>query len=621
MSYPLPSVLIGLLTYNGVKFDALYSSDIQGEPVYDDAKRTIKFLRWAITVSARITPQGADSTTDPYLLTLRQKLTRPGQILQYQAKGFGDFIINNPAVGVWDVDWGPKPELLSFKPIGNNLAALVVWRCTVAIPECPTALFQRAVMMLNYSASWDIDTDGYHIINTSGALEIPITYRSGNKVADNADNYRELAVPPVNLNFQRKQNFRLSADRRRLEFSITDTEMPVPLPVGTTLAQVKYKVHSNTGGVAGFLRWMHTISGTFRILPDRPKAEAFDKFFNIVAQKINGIIRSRDESPIHRPCLVMLTNFEMENDVFGKDSTYSISFIGIGYSLKTVLQVSGLFAPLSNNLQPVGQAPNPPESDFSAYARWQIENQKMAGNVRGNIKARFGKIADVLLDLCAASPPVPSRPSSDTTGITGGGSQSKSPTPDLLTPIRANLGVSGAGGAAYGEEANSWLMYDCGVEYYEDDHVLRHKPLAGTLTLKTGLADSSKLSASAARQQDGGESFGPMTDTPDRFQRVASPSAVLKLRGMAMRVGHQIAAPRILAMGGHNIAQASQALVPRTIGAIQGIPIYLLTWDITYLCSVVPSALPSVANPALWLDGQTGLAPDNDMELRIPIQG
>lgn len=619
MSYPLPSVLIGLLTYNGVKFDALYTSDIQGEPVYDDAKRTIKFLRWAITVSARITPQGADSTTDPYLLTLRQKLTRPGQILQYQAKGFGDFIINNPAVGVWDVDWGPKPELLSFKPIGNNLAALVVWRCTVAIPECPTALFQRAVMMLNYSASWDIDTDGYHIINTSGALEIPLTYRSGNKVADNADNYRELAVPPVNLNFQRKQNFRLSADRRRLDFTITDTEMPVPLPVGTTLAQVKYKVHSNVGGVSGFVHWMHTLSGTFRVLPDRPKAEAFDKFFNIVAQKINNIIRSPDESPIRRPCLIMLTNFEMENDVFGKDSHFSISFVGMGYTLKTVLQVSGLFAPISNNFQVVGLPPVPPESDFSAYARWQLENQKMAGHIRGNIKARFGKIGDLLLDLCVSTSTAPTNPSSNITNIRGGGTPSKQ-TPDLLSPIRANLSGKGAA-AAYGEEANSWLLYDCAVEYYEDDHVVRHKPLAGTLTTRTGGDDYSKLSASAARQKDGTESFGPKTDTPDRFQRLSAPSATLRLRGAAMRVGHQIAAPRILSLDGQKLVQATQAIIPRTIGAIQGIPIYLLTWDIIYLCPTVPSALPSVANPALWLDGQTGLAPDNDTELPILIRG
>ncbi len=623
MASPSLGNLIGLLEYNGVKFDALYTSEVNGEPIYDDAKRNVKMLRWVISVTARITVQAGDTTTDPYMRTLRQKLTEPGKKLVYDSKGFGPFAINDPAGTVFDVDWGPKPELLYFKPIGNNLAALINWRIVVCIPECPTAVYKKALMMLNYRVEWSIDTDGYTVITTTGAIEIPIS-RSGNILIDNADRYRHLAVPPVNQAFQRRQTFTLSNDRRRLEFTIVDTEMPVPLPVGCTLANVKYKVRSNVGGAAGFVKWVHTVSGTFRILPDRPRAQAFDKFFNVVAQKINSVIMSPQEPQIGgqnttpgTKCFVLLLDLEMEEDVFGKDCSFHINFLGMGFTLATVMRVSGIFSLIQRVRPTVGQAPPAGlENDFQSFRNWQRNNERMAGHIRGNIKATYQNKADLLIDLCLTSPgpTVPINQTDDKLEFGLFGQSSNPNLPELMSPIGSRLGTQ-----AYGEEETSWLMYDCDVQYFEDDHIVRHKPLAGTLTLPADGQDSSKLGFSAAAGQSR-ERFGPRTNVPDRFQRISAPSGTLKLSGRAMRVGHQIAAPRLVEVSGHKVVQAGQVIIPRQVGAIQGIPVWSLTWDITYYLTQVPTALPSIANPALCLDGHPAAVPSNEVQFQSPIR-
>src|SRR5262249_11597232 len=110
----------GELYYNGWTWDSLHHTAIRGVPVYDDANRMVKWIAWSIEVSGFINA-GAGATSDNTMASLRRDLTNPGKTFRYNNKGFGALVVNDPSSGnVWDVNWGPKPTLFDFKPIGSR---------------------------------------------------------------------------------------------------------------------------------------------------------------------------------------------------------------------------------------------------------------------------------------------------------------------------------------------------------------------------------------------------------------------------------------------------------------------------------------------------------------------
>ena len=112
----------GTLSYNGYVFDGATHIEADVEFLYDDAGRTIIAHRHTITVDAIV---AADSDLDDDVLLIRKRLGEAGRKLTFISKGFGDDLT---AVGiVSDVDAGPFPQELSWKPLGDDKAAEIRW--------------------------------------------------------------------------------------------------------------------------------------------------------------------------------------------------------------------------------------------------------------------------------------------------------------------------------------------------------------------------------------------------------------------------------------------------------------------------------------------------------------
>lgn len=342
----MPSV--GLLKYGAVEFNELHHSKLVATPVYDGADRNVAYIRWELTVEATITASQAENwTTDGQMMTLREALLLPGQRLIFDNKGAGriDTSGNPPAEGGYparkDVAWGPKPQLLDWMTLGQRAAATVTWKVTFCLPQNRNAQDKDAVMAFTFDTQVAINEHGYSTITYHGSLEIPMTWW-GKKVPDRADLYRK--VPPLLNWFKRSEaTFHQSADSRKLTITVTDTEMPVILPMGCTLCDIDYSVRTSRDHNA-FQNWTHTLAGDIQTIPQVGRPTAWQRFLAILIAKKNHLERIFVQG--QKKGQLLLMKFEMSESMFGPGKThFDVSWQLQGISLRDIMTRSGMWIP------------------------------------------------------------------------------------------------------------------------------------------------------------------------------------------------------------------------------------------------------------------------------------
>lgn len=287
----------GTLTYNGVTFVTLWKSHVSGVCEYDKAKRAVKFVRWTIEVEGFVTLNGSvrhgpaatpgslPGTTDSILSVIRTALMQPGKGLTYTGKGFGPLKVNFVGpTSVWDVAWGPQPELLDFTPLGGP-SAMVKWKVEFCIPQCPGAAFTKTLLAFNWGATIDLAEDRYASLTMAGELEIAQTYGQ----QDDVMSWRSLTTPVLPVGFTMgASNESFSDDKRTFTWSYRYNEMPpFGMPFGATDATGRYKVRS-TGGTIYGSRWMCSLSATYNIRPDYPRREAWLRFLVLLTTRMRA---------------------------------------------------------------------------------------------------------------------------------------------------------------------------------------------------------------------------------------------------------------------------------------------------------------------------------------------
>ncbi len=314
----------GTFSYNGISFTAGYSSKISAKVVPTGDNRATAFVEYTLTVDGYITATpGGGSSTDATLTAMRQALTQPAGLLVYTSKGFGDLSVNGNSPRQ-DVQFGPWPSLLEWVPIGNDQAAKVTWECVVRVAECQggdntLSTFSRSRFVeYVYGVDYDIDADGFTTATTSGYIVIPMTRPTqGARVPPNSvDLYRTSLQSAVPVGFQRDhQTFKLSKDRRRLDFTLVDKEIPTALPAGCTKIDARHTVTSGAGVQSGAnVLWDVTIEATITLARGRPKTDAFAAFLLILRSRTAGV-----QSPL------IPMKIEVDEDIFGRTSHFSIT--------------------------------------------------------------------------------------------------------------------------------------------------------------------------------------------------------------------------------------------------------------------------------------------------------
>jgi len=551
---------IGTLAYNGVTFDVLTKSEVSGTPVLDDAQRVTAYVRYTITVTARLTAGGG--AVDGQFELWRKALQTVGGTLTYSGKGFGSTFV----VGVGnikDVAFGPIPTLLSFTPIGN-LCALVEWTVTTCVAECvgATAPFGSALLAFNFSAEYNIDDQGLTTRSISGYAEIPMNYIG----ADSADLRREKFVPPLLPGFRRQsQRFVTRPDKRRCDFSIIDTELPVPLLPGTTHITADHSVKGGLDRGFAVIDCNFSVSITMPISSvGKGRADVYDKFMLIVGPRLTGAKKAALPAvgllAAVAGTTAMTKSLMVREEIFTRTTHFNFDYSIIGTTISNFLKTSGIWSPVAG-------------ADADA---WTASLKTLLGP-RGTAGLKLLASDDaVTISLCTSgTPPVLA------------GKPKKQPIPTVKignAPIPADKVPPDA----------SWLYYSNEVRILEDDKIVAHKPLQGVPGIQM---QAQGPSANNAQQPPAGQAAGIQFNVPDKLQRVGAPTIRVEMFGRGVRFGNRVPVPRLVTFGGQPVTQIYQNSGERSIAGAGDAKVWTTSWSIIYRVTLPPNAPQAPANP------------------------
>lgn len=647
--------------YNGVTFEPYSRTKVEARPIPDSAGRVTKYVEYKIHITGYVTASSAGAA-DTALTTMRQSLAARGGTLRYTSKGYGNFTVND-ATGPKDVKVGPIPEVLSFTPLpgapGSPACAYVEFVVTTCIPDCPDAKYEHGLVELCYQVEYKIDLDGLTNINITGDLEIPINGAPQQLLTDQADRWREQLSFPVPLGFQRtEQSFRLSQDRRRLDFTINDKELLIPLPNGVTMASVDHRVSGKAARQA-FQVWENTISGTVKMNPLFGKSSAYTRFMMILLDRLDLTIldRTLHQRPVsrgsRRPFTIMISSIDITEEIFSFQSRFSVTYLLMGVDMTDILRVSGLWTPI-------------PEL---SVAGWRDSMADGPHHIRGNLRVAYSSDNDIIVNLCHPQPTSPSTPRKPLTPVgrrkkktyppqKGGRDIPPGGTPgwawpnpiflprpgidirrrpngnDLTNPLPGGGPVFGlpapldgslpprllnplpGNGPALVNPIASWLRYEMFLEVESDHRVSRHQPLAGTITENT-VSPNALGNILAMNADIGGARLTTTTaeEAASLFQRTAAPSAVITLYGRAWRLGFRINPPRLERYEGQEVTLVYDRIIGGVVSSINGTPIFFLQWVLRYVIPRAPQRHLMPANPLARTDG------DGAQPLPNPVQG
>lgn len=582
---------MGTISYGDATFNEKSRSSLRASPVWDDARMTIIAVDHTIQVRGYVSASGSDTETDVF--SLYRELMQPGLRLKYQdGIGFGDFDINSTSVK--DADWGPRPTLFSFVPLGGgsggNQGALVEWAVTTRIPVCSgQTKYEKDLMALNYDWTHDIDGIGLSKITISGYLEIPLT-RQPNKrdIKDNADKYRDRldkissAVPTG----YRRENarFHMTANRKRLNFSWQWNQLPWPLPKGCSYVEIDHEANWSIDK-ANIIR--NVFTGSITVSPEAEMKTAMEAWKIIVAnrigldqQKLLGGVAGKENDRA-----VIIDGFSVRERICGdgiaaRTAHFFTSYSIFGAPLPAILRAGGFW-------QPIGQ---------HDHGAWKGSLQNSTFSLRGHDGVEWRTSDEKLIDLCDTPPP-----KLDVKVADKKGGEANQP---VFMGANANRQLV--------PKEGSWIAYVNDIIMGEDNSVAIHKPLSGSSGIQNQEKPEEDSSTNKPTNPDQSGAFpagaygmavtpthpNETTSAANIFQRVGAPSVTVWMVGKAIRLGHRIPTPRMDKVAGKNTVQMWQNVREWVISAAAGIPIFCKTWAIEYEFATPPSKIPVPANPA-----------------------
>jgi hypothetical protein len=558
---------------------------------------------------------------------MRIALTKSGRDLIYSGRGSGTDSLTILASGPQkDVRMGPIPGPLRIKPLGGaplgNIAVFFEWSVKTYLAECTNAtVFPGGGVFAQfwYTVNCSIDMAGYSTITYTGGYEIPMSVQPGGySILATADANWGSVLPTPMAGYSRTTQRTLSADRRRIDYTTVETQMPgQPLPRNIVKCQMHQRIHNEKPMV--FVSFACTISGevTCSAAIQGTKAAAWAEIYDIIAQRI---IKTRNSlvspfPPEWTPpagfggfCVVLITALDINDSIFSDEFSFSLSYRLLGSSLADIVAASGMWLSVGTDW-PAWQTSMSRIQSAGGLATWKYDltqdtildlcNLNRA-DAQGDAQVTLvdddqedeDPIVEALVDANSAaalmSNPVLAAVTDEGTVEFTGPDGSGSPIQELLDPI------------------TSWIGWECDLEYVEDGNLVRHVPLAGTVQYDPPPVDSLGPAIIVAADESPLD-VGITNSVPDVIQQVSHPTCHVRITGQAMRLGFTINAPNLVTYGGVALGPPSErVLVPKIVMNAAGVPVHSLAWRITYLLPTPPTSFPLPANPWLGMDGGTG---------------
>lgn len=530
--------------YNGFTFPDRSNIRVNSNFVYDGAGRTVIGTRYVLTISTIITDEAATisnlRTSGSIVADIRKRLALPGKTLEIHHDGFavGPLQINLGQSNPRDIEWGPKPRVLSWVPIGDTMSCEVVWECEFMLKEC-SENGHDGVKEFNYSVAFSLDSMGFTIRRISGFISIANTRKDGgttdNTLGDNIDNYRDFIVIEKPSNFMRTTaDWEVSEDRSSARFTIVDAEIRTGNVYPQDVVSIRGTHRVAWNRQSSISKIYNTISLTIELIPNVPKVRAWMIFRAIVQQRMAKA--SNDPT--------MILNIDISEDLYGFSHSFSITWTLLKQEdIANLIQNTGLFTRLQTGFALAWQAWSASMLSITPFIG--------SGNDRGIAQATYPTEADRIVDLCNQDKPI----FQDATHEGAPG--------ELFEPVLCNPKPP----------ANrSYLNYEIQAQYFEASPAFIHVEL-GQKELQHKDFDPDKDT----------EDFAPETRNVRRFLEERSGTQEIIIIGYAERVGYRIPRPGKIKIGDAVLEPVGSGYyVGRSKGFYYCQPVYSAAWKQKY---------------------------------------
>lgn len=616
-------------TFNSTTETTAYSVT----PIYDAAGRTVVYSNIDITLRTYI------DADDPSLNTAIAVLQKPAGTLIIEGHGLGYWPVN--LLTFRDVVWGPKPQIVSQKVVGSDKVTELTWRVQFGVMTCADGLSVGELMEWCFTLGFSIDRTGYTTRKYSGHARIPQTRKTAftRTLADTVDNYREQIVPPLITGFRRvSQNYELSYDKCRIDFTIVDEQMgPNALPVKIIEADASHG-YSTVGTPAG-ARWLFHLEATYELMQGYTADNAIAAFSAMLTDRLNDARRMVKKAglvgagfplapggPVAGDTLIPIPwGFSVsEPTIFGHTKAkFSAAYLISGCGLSEIFRTGGLWNPVPK-LGGAGFGITSPD-DWLRYVYYGFAGGTPPLGPRGYLGLKMRLSDDGIVDLCGSNPSVtvaspPNKYVSSTPGPGPGSSSGSTGFPPGYAPP-----TNPPANQLYQQQLQqvvpvpnaqqSWIWFENDPIIYPRDmgvvvgRTLPQSPLtpsqvtsqsqqawnvmAGVEAVGNGQNTNPFPPAARVMAQDPGATF---------VQQRCSPELCVSIVGSALRAGYTIPVPELVQFAGLNpiYIGGPSDFFTQSIVKNAGIPIVNAQWKLTYLLSGPGTGpMPITSNPAL----------------------
>jgi len=390
-SFRLPNP--ALTQYNGVELTENTVTDrISIRPKKDSSNRVTIYNEYQF----HFTTYFGDNQTDAQIQSIRERLTEPGKPFQFNGRGFGVFSINQSRYGAQDVVWGPETQEVSFDLFGPGVTRRMEWTFVARVSDCKGARFVGSGRVIEYNTEITHQPTKEGLTRTiTGHLVIPNNRGGlGNRQAlDSADQWRDRVLPPMLPGFDREyDNFTLSEDRSRLDWTVRDIEFGLNVPPKFVIRppKVRHSV-SPAPGAKGLAAWVGTLSAEYKLAKTAPdKYWPVKHFFGVVvADRVGAASDTMLNDPdfdAKAAAIVPVRIGIEEPDIYGEVPTYNLSFSWVfATRFQKLLSRSPMWRPVPN---------------AGGWVEWV---ESLSGTVLdpyGTAQVRFRAADDRMTDLC-----------------------------------------------------------------------------------------------------------------------------------------------------------------------------------------------------------------------------
>lgn len=605
--------------YGGFTFPSPVHTTVQCVPRYDPSDRSITSRKYTIHLETTLVSEDFNLSSglsiDSKIESLRVLLTTEGLALSFRRFGYGDLIIARG--NQVDVNYGPKPRLLSMRVIAPTNAIFLAWEVEVVIWEGSCTLsgkgfpsdFEYFVYTVNFSMDESlIRTRTINIEAMTLASRTPLPLEKDttpkNRVQQNAGSsaimQELLTAIPTLQGFRRSVSDNISNDLQKVQVTITDTEIDSPNPyyVGCSHIDIRHRASIDfpLNSTTNTFQIVNSMSGTIRTNPNQSKGLALKAFITIFLNRLQAGIAGTvqaingNASPSSAQMTPIINHLEFEESVFGRESSFSVSWF-FTTTLQSLMRDTGLWSEITD--PPAKNLPGHIDTKASSqgsqidWEKWRLALDASAQRIfelsveDSDIRLtnycnpfnEWGTNKDLNNALKDNSANFPSTNDLKTSGRNSPGNNNSTNQSSSKQSIPTQLGS--VGGTAP-KPKNSWVRYQVHAKRHATPNVVR-VPLLDTPPAP---------SASDKKQTPGIIQPSASNASPDRIEQRSTGfiNNHVIVSGYAIRFGNLITLPDVTKLGDQDnpIIVRKNCVENKVIAVIFGVPLYYSSWNHVY---------------------------------------